>query len=60
MVRCSIREEFRADTFELHKQPFMRTAGKKKDKTEKIKERESGARAQTLMLVRKCGKEVRA
>ena len=28
MVRCQIRENFRADTFELHKQPFMRTAGK--------------------------------
>jgi len=28
VIRCSIREEFRADTFELHKQPFMRTSGK--------------------------------
>ena len=28
MVRCSIREEFRADTFELHMQPTMRVSGK--------------------------------
>lgn len=28
MVRCSIREEFRADTFELHKKPSMRTTGR--------------------------------
>mmetsp|Transcript_6386 Transcript_6386/g.14720 ORF Transcript_6386/g.14720 Transcript_6386/m.14720 type:complete len:231 (+) Transcript_6386:46-738(+) len=27
-IRCSIREEFRADTFELHKSETMRTAGK--------------------------------
>ena len=27
-VRCSIREEFRADTFELHKHPNMRETGR--------------------------------
>ena len=28
IVRCSIREEFRADTFELHKIPSMRDSGR--------------------------------